>query len=207
MMHISQTTFNKIFPNAIAGIYKAISDNIEKAGCITKAQQAMFIAQCGHETRGFTRFCESMNYSVAGLRETFRKYFTLAQAQKYGYVKNKAGAVIQKADQVSIANIAYANRMGNGNQATGDGWKYRGRGLPHLTGKDNYLRFQKWLGKSIMPEEVSTDLDLIVKSGVWFWLDKDLANCTSVEKATLRVNGGTNGLEERCKLYRDLMVS
>ena len=58
-----------------------------------------------------------------------------------------------------------------------------------------------------MPEEVSTDLDLIVKSGVWFWLDKDLANCTSVEKATLRINGGTNGLEERCKLYRDLMVS
>ena len=205
-MLISKERFNKVFPNAVSGMYDAIDKQITVAGCITKAQQAMFIAQCGHETRGFTRFRESMNYSVAGLRETFRKYFTLAQAQKYGYVKNKAGAVIQKADQASIANIAYANRMGNGNQASGDGWKYIGRGLPHLTGKDNYLRFQKWLGKSIMPEEVSTDLDLIVKSGVWFWLDKDLANCTSVEKATLRINGGTNGLEERCKLYRDLMV-
>lgn len=205
-MLISKERFNKVFPGAVSGMYDAIDKQIAVAGCITKPQQAMFIAQCGHETRGFTRFSESMNYSVAGLRETFRKYFTPAQAQKYGYVKNKAGVVIQKADQASIANIAYANRMGNGNQASGDGWKYRGRGLPHLTGKDNYLRFQKWLGKSIIPEEVSTDLDLIVKSGVWFWLDKDLANCTSVEKATLRINGGTNGLEERCKLYRDLMV-
>lgn len=205
-MLISKERFNKVFPNAVSGMYDAIDKQIAVAGCITKPQQAMFIAQCGHETRGFTRFRESMNYSVTGLRETFRKYFTLAQAQKYGYVKNKAGVVIQKADQESIANIAYANRMGNGNQASGDGWKYIGRGLPHLTGKDNYIRFQKWLGKSIMPEEVSTDLDLIVKSGVWFWLDKDLANCTSVEKATLRINGGTNGLEERCKLYRDLMV-
>ena len=205
-MLISEAVFNKVFPKAIKGMYQAIDKHIELAGCFNKQQQAMFLAQCGHETRGFTRFCENMNYSVSGLRETFRKYFTAAQAQKYGYVKNKAGVVTQKADQESIANIAYANRMGNGNQATGDGWKYRGRGLPHLTGKDNYLRFQKWLGKSIMPEEVSTDLDLIVKSGVWFWLDKDLANCNSVEKVTVRVNGGTNGLEERCKLYRDLMV-
>lgn len=206
-MLISKERFNKVFPNAASGMYEAIDKQIAIAGCISKPQQAMFLAQYGHETRGFTRFSESMNYSVDGLIETFRKYFTPAQAQKYGYIKNKAGVVIQKADQESIANIAYANRMGNGNQASGDGWKYRGRGLPHLTGKDNYLRFQKWLGKSIMPEEVSTDLDLIVKSGVWFWLDKDLANCNSVEKVTVRVNGGTNGLEERCKLYRDLMVS
>lgn len=205
-MLVSKERFNKVFPNATSGMYEAIDKQIAIAGCISKPQQAMFLAQYGHETRGFTRFSESMNYSVDGLIETFRKYFTPAQAQKYGYIKNKAGVVIQKADQESIANIAYANRMGNGNQASGDGWKYRGRGLPHLTGKDNYGKFQKWLGKNIQPEELSTNLDLAIKAGVWYWLVNGLASLDSVQKVTVRVNGGTNGLEDRCKLYRALMV-
>ena len=205
-MLISEAVFNKVFPRAIRGMYQAIDKYIELAGCFNKQQQAMFIAQCGHETRGFTRFCESMNYSVAGLRETFRKYFTLAQAQKYGYVKNKAGVVIQKADQASIANIAYANRMGNGDQATGDGWKYRGRGLIQITGKDNYIRFSRWLGDTITPDEVSSNLDLAVKAAVWYWIFNELATLDSVQKVTIRINGGTNGLEDRCKLYRALMV-
>lgn len=205
-MLISKERFNKVFPNAASGMYEAIDKQIAIAGCISKPQQAMFLSQYGHETRGFTRFSESMNYSVDGLIETFRKYFTPAQAQKYGYIKNKAGVVIQKADQESIANIAYANRMGNGNQASGDGWKYRGRGLPHLTGKENYGKFQKWLGKNIQPEELSTNLDLAIKAGVWYWLVNGLASLDSVQKVTVRVNGGTNGLEDRCKLYRALMV-
>lgn len=205
-MLVSKERFNKVFPNAASGMYEAIDKQIAIAGCISKPQQAMFLAQYGHETRGFTRFSESMNYSVDGLIETFHKYFTPAQAQKYGYIKNKAGVVIQKADQESIANIAYANRMGNGNQASGDGWKYRGRGLPHLTGKDNYGKFQKWLGKNIQPEELSTNLDLAIKAGVWYWLVNGLASLDSVQKVTVRVNGGTNGLEDRCKLYRALMV-
>lgn len=205
-MLVSKERFNKVFPNAASGMYEAIDKQIAIAGCISKPQQAMFLAQYGHETRGFTRFSESMNYSVDGLIETFRKYFTPAQAQKYGYIKNKAGVVIQKADQESIANIAYANRMGNGNQASGDGWKYRGRGLPHLTGKENYGKFQQWLGKNIQPEELSTNLDLAIKAGVWYWLVNGLASLDSVQKVTVRVNGGTNGLEDRCKLYRALMV-
>lgn len=205
-MLVSKERFNKVFPNAASGMYEAIDKQIAIAGCISKPQQAMFLAQYGHETRGFTRFSESMNYSVDGLIETFRKYFTPAQAQKYGYIKNKAGVVIQKADQASIANIAYANRMGNGNQASGDGWKYRGRGLPHLTGKENYGKFQKWLGKDIQPEELSTNIDLAIKAGVWYWLVNGLASLDSVQKVTVRVNGGTNGLEDRCKLYRALMV-
>lgn len=205
-MLVSKERFNKVFPDAASGMYEAIDKQIAIAGCISKPQQAMFLAQYGHETRGFTRFSESMNYSVDGLIETFRKYFTPAQAQKYGYIKNKAGVVIQKADQESIANIAYANRMGNGNQASGDGWKYRGRGLPHLTGKENYGKFQKWLGKNIQPEELSTNLDLAIKAGVWYWLVNGLASLDSVQKVTVRVNGGTNGLEDRYKLYRALMV-
>ena len=194
-MLISKERFNKVFPNAVSGMYDAIDKQIAVAGCITKPQQAMFIAQYGHETQGYTRLSENLNYSANGLVNVFRKYFpTLNLAKQY---ERKSQA---------IANKVYANRMGNGSEASGDGWKYRGRGLPHLTGKDNYGKFQAWLGKTVEPEELSTDLNLAIKAGVWYWLANGLANLGSVEKVTVRINGGTNGLEERCKLYRDLMV-
>ena len=195
MMLISKERFNKVFPNAVSGMYDAIDKQIAVAGCITKPQQAMFLAQYGHETQGYTRLSENLNYSANGLVNVFRKYFpTLSLAQQY---ERKPQA---------IANKVYANRMGNGSEARGDGWKYRGRGLPHVTGKDNYGKFQAWLGKSIEPEELSTDLSLAVKAGVWYWVANGLASLGSVEKVTVRINGGTNGLEERCKLYRALMV-
>lgn len=176
-------------------MYDAIDKQIAVAGCITKPQQAMFLAQYGHETQGYTRLSENLNYSANGLVNVFRKYFpTLSLAKQY---ERKPQA---------IANKVYANRMGNGSEASGDGWKYRGRGLPHLTGKDNYGKFQAWLGKTVDPEELSTDLNLAIKAGVWYWLANGLANLGSVEKVTVRINGGTNGLEDRCKLYRALMV-
>ena len=195
MMLISKERFNKVFPNAVSGMYDAIDKQIAVAGCITKPQQAMFLAQYGHETQGYTRLSENLNYSANGLVNVFRKYFpTLNLAKQY---ERKPQA---------IANKVYANRMGNGSETSGDGWKYRGRGLPHLTGKDNYGKFQAWLGKTIDPEELSTDLNLAIKAGVWYWLANGLANLGSVEKVTVRINGGTNGLEDRCKLYRALMV-
>lgn len=194
-MLISKERFNKVFPNAVSGMYDAIDKQIAVAGCITKPQQAMFLAQYGHETQGYTRLSENLNYSANGLVNVFRKYFpTLNLAKQY---ERKPQA---------IANKVYANRMGNGSEASGDGWKYRGRGLPHLTGKDNYGKFQAWLGKTVDPEELSTDLNLAIKAGVWYWLANGLANLGSVEKVTVRINGGTNGLEDRCKLYRALMV-
>lgn len=194
-MLISKERFNKVFPNAVSGMYDAIDKQIAVAGCITKPQQAMFLAQYGHETQGYTRLSENLNYSANGLVNVFRKYFpTLSLAKQY---ERKPQA---------IANKVYANRMGNGSEASGDGWKYRGRGLPHLTGKDNYGKFQAWLGKTVDPEELSTDLNLAIKAGVWYWLANGLANLGSVEKVTVRINGGTNGLEDRCKLYRALMV-
>lgn len=193
-MLISKERFNKVFPNAVSGMYDAIDKQIAVAGCITKPQQAMFLAQYGHETQGYTRLSENLNYSANGLVNVFRKYFpTLSLAKQY---ERKPQA---------IANKVYANRMGNGSEASGDGWKYRGRGLPHLTGKDNYGKFQAWLGKTVDPEELSTDLNLAIKAGVWYWLANGLANLGSVEKVTVRINGGTNGLEDRCKLYRALM--
>lgn len=194
-MLISKERFNKVFPNAVSGMYDAIDKQIAVAGCITKPQQAMFLAQYGHETQGYTRLSENLNYSANGLVNVFHKYFpTLSLAQQY---ERKPQA---------IANKVYANRMGNGSEASGDGWKYRGRGLPHVTGKDNYGKFQAWLGKTVDPEELSTDLNLAIKAGVWYWLANGLANLGSVEKVTVRINGGTNGLEDRCKLYRALMV-
>lgn len=194
-MLISKERFNKVFPNAVSGMYDAIDKQIAVAGCITKPQQAMFLAQYGHETQGYTRLSENLNYSANGLVNVFRKYFpTLLLAKQY---ERKPQA---------IANKVYANRMGNGSEASGDGWKYKGRGLPHVTGKDNYGKFQEWLGKPIEPEELSTDLSLAVKAGVWYWVANGLASLGSVEKVTVRINGGTNGLEERCKLYRALMV-
>ena len=194
-MLISKERFNKVFPNAVSGMYDAIDKQIAVAGCITKPQQAMFIAQYGHETQGYTRLSENLNYSANGLVNVFRKYFTTLNLAKQYERKPQA-----------IANKVYANRMGNGSETSGDGWKYRGRGLPHLTGKDNYGKFQAWLGKTVDPEELSTDLNLAIKAGVWYWLANGLANLGSVEKVTVRINGGTNGLEERCKLYRALMV-
>lgn len=194
-MLISKERFNKVFPNAVSGMYDAIDKQIAVAGCITKPQQAMFLAQYGHETQGYTRLSENLNYSANGLVNVFRKYFpTLSLAKQY---ERKPQA---------IANKVYANRMGNGSEASGDGWKYRGRGLPHLTGKDNYGKFQAWLGKTVDPEELSTDLNLAIKAGVWYWLVNGLASLGSVEKVTVRINGGINGLEDRCKLYRALMV-
>lgn len=194
-MLISKERFNKVFPDAVSGMYDAIDKQIAVAGCITKPQQAMFLAQYGHETQGYTRLSENLNYSANGLVNVFRKYFpTLLLAKQY---ERKPQA---------IANKVYANRMGNGSEASGDGWKYRGRGLPHVTGKDNYGKFQAWLGKTVEPEELSTDLNLAIKAGVWYWVVNGLASLGSVEKVTVRINGGTNGLEERCKLYRALMV-
>ncbi|HHF1573266.1 TPA: glycoside hydrolase family 19 protein [Haemophilus influenzae] len=195
-MMISEETFNKIFPHAVKGVYQAISVQIEKAGCVTKMQQAMFLAQCGHESGGFTRFKENLNYSWLGLSKTFRKYFPdPLTAKKY-----------ERKPEL-IANRVYANRLGNGDEKSGDGWKYRGRGLIQITGKDNYAAFRKWLGRDIEPEDVAGNLDLSVKTAVWYWKCYELADLNSVEKVTRRINGGLNGIDERCKLYRALMVT
>ncbi|NMR53017.1 hypothetical protein A0R67_03975 [Pasteurella multocida subsp. multocida] len=193
-MHITETTFNSVFPRARRGVYQVIAENIEEAGCVTKTQQAMFLAQCGHESAGFSMFSENLNYSEYALLQVFRKYFNVTTAKQYAR------------NQQMIANRVYANRMGNGDEASGDGWRYRGRGIVQITGKNNYTAFKAWLGRDINIDDIATNMDLAVKAGVWFWIRNEIADVTSVEKATRRVNGGLNGLEERVNLYRRLMV-
>ena len=195
-MLISEAVFNKVFPRAIKGMYQAIDKHIELAGCFNKQQQAMFLAQCGHETGGFTALSENLNYSADGLMKVFRKYFPNP---------NIARQYERKADK--IASRVYANRMGNGPEETMDGWNYRGRGLIQITGKSNYIKFAQWLGEAINPKEVSSNLDLAVKSAVWYWIFNDLAMIDSVQKVTLRINGGTNGLDGRCRLFHELMTA
>ena len=206
---LTEQKFNKLYTKALPGIYQEIIQNVQKAGIQTDNQLAMFIAQCAHESAGFQKFQENLNYSSDGLRKTFPKYFPGTTSQKYGYIKNKAGAIVQKADQAGIANIVYANRMGNGPASTGDGWKYRGRGVVQLTGKDNYTRFQKWLNDPEIlsnPDKILSSAKLIVLTGVFFWDVNKLQGISDFVLLTKRVNGGTIGLEDRTREYKELLA-
>jgi putative chitinase len=163
----------------------------------TPQRIAAFIAQCSHESGGFTALQENLNYKPATLRKLFGKYFpTDALAEEYCSKPNK---------QAAIANRVYASRMGNGDEASGDGYKYRGRGLIQLTGKSNYIAFADSL--EISPEEASDYLATFegaAQSACWFWEANNLnqwADKGDIVTLTKRINGGTIGLEDRIKHY------
>lgn len=163
----------------------------------TPQRIAAFIAQCSHESAGFTALRENLNYRAATLRKIFPKYFPDDQtAQHYANLPNK---------QAAIANRVYANRMGNGPEASGDGYRYCGRGLIQLTGKDNYSWFAASLGITV--EEASEYLETFegaAQSACWFWETNKLnqwADAGDILTLTKRINGGTIGLEDRIKHY------
>jgi len=163
----------------------------------TRKRIAAFIAQCAHESGGFTVLQENLNYRWQTLRKIFPKYFPDdATAQRYASLKNK---------QEVIANRVYANRMGNGNESSGDGWRYRGRGLIQLTGRDNYAWFAASL--SITPEEAAeycVTFEGALQSACWFWENNNLnkwADAGDIITLTKRINGGTIGLEDRIHHY------
>lgn len=168
---------------------------------VTYSRIASFLAQTIHESAGYNRLSENLNYSVEGLLKTFPKYFNLSLAKQYARQPER------------IANRVYANRMGNGPEESGDGWKYRGRGLIQLTGKDNYrnfythtlntLNFEDW-----NPSEVATQKELTVQSALWFWKKaqlNDFADKNDIKGMTKRINGGYNGLEERIHLFNNIL--
>lgn len=156
----------------------------------TPKRVASFLAQCGHESGGFVFISENLNYSASGLMKVFPKYFP-TQELANAYAKNP-----QK-----IANRVYASRMGNGDEASGDGFKYRGRGLIQLTGKDNYFWFAASL--EITPEEASEytqTFEGAAQSACWFWETNKLnalADANDFVTMTKRINGGTIGLKDR----------
>jgi len=163
----------------------------------TPRRMAAFIAQCAHESGGFMVLKENLNYKAATLRKIFPKYFPNDQiANDYASRPNK---------QVAIASKVYANRMGNGDEASQDGWKFCGRGLIQLTGKSNYQSFADSLEMDIndVPEYLAT-FEGAAQSACWFWETNKLnqwADAGDILTLTKRINGGTIGLEDRIKHY------
>ena len=165
---------------------------------INTAQRiAAFIAQCSHESAGFTALKENLNYRAPTLRKIFPKYFPDdAIANHYASLPNK---------QAAIANKVYANRMGNGDENSGDGYRFCGRGLIQLTGRENYSWFAASLDISV--EEASEYLQTFegaAQSACWFWETNKLnqwADAGDILTLTKRINGGTIGLEDRKKHY------
>jgi putative chitinase len=165
----------------------------------TPVRQAMFLSQLAHESGSFRAVEENLNYSVQGLRSVFRKYFPDDEiAAQYARQPEK------------IANRVYANRMGNGDEASGDGWKFRGRGLIQLTGKDNYTAFSLQANnEAIIKPELVAQPELAAESAGWFWLINGLnklADTGDVKTVTRRINGGFNGLADREAKYNKLMT-
>jgi putative chitinase len=163
----------------------------------TPQRIAAFIAQCAHESGEFTTLKENLNYRAPTLRKLFSKYFpTDALAEEYCAKPNK---------QEAIASRIYASRMGNGDEASGDGYKYCGRGLIQLTGKSNYVAFADSL--EITPEEASEYLATFegaAQSACWFWETNNLnkwADVGDILTLTKKINGGTIGLEDRIAHY------
>lgn len=196
---ITPENFKALFPRSKnpAGWCAALADLFPLYGLKTPRQRAMFIAQCGHESAGWSVFSENLNYSAAGLRKTFKKHFPTAEI---------AAAYARQPER--IANRAYANRMGNGPEESGDGWKYRGRGLIQLTGRSNYMAFSMdTTGTTVIadnPDVVAKDVEMCLKSAFWYWKIHNLnepAEAGDVKTVTLRINGGINGLPERTALY------
>lgn len=163
-----------------------------------KQRAAAFLAQTAHESGGFNFVKENLNYSADGLQKIFKKYFPdAALAQQYARQPEK------------IANRVYANRMGNGDEASGDGYRFCGRGLIQLTGRNNYTKFAQDLGISI--EECVAYMettDGAVSSAGWFWDNNNLNQyCDSGDFVTLtkRINGGTIGLADRQHHYEVML--
>lgn len=165
---------------------------------LTPIRAAHFFAQTAHETGGFKTFSENLNYSVDGLQKIFGKYFPGNLEESYAKNPQK------------IANRVYASRMGNGDEKSGDGWKFRGRGALQLTGKDNYQAFANYLKKP----EIMTNPDLVAteyafesamfffdRNKLWSICDKGI-NDAAILALTRRINGGTIGLPHRNELTK-----
>jgi putative chitinase len=175
------------------GTYKAARDFFK----LTNNQAAHFFGQCAHESGNFKAFQENLNYSADGLNKIFPKYFVKAGRNAAPYARKPE----------KIANVVYSGRMGNGNEASGDGWKFRGRGPIQLTGKSNYTLFAQDIGRPDVltnPDIVATELAF--ESALWFFrkngllaiADKGVTDAV-ITQITKRVNGGTHGLDDRLK--------
>jgi putative chitinase len=179
-------------------VISQIPDTAAKFNITNNLRLAHFLAQCGHESGGFKAVSENVNYSAAGLKGIFGKYFPGNLAESYARNPQK------------IASRVYGGRMGNGPEATGDGYKFRGRGFIQLTGKNNYTQFSKFIGEDCVanPDLVATKYPLASaafffdSNKLWAICDKGADNAT-ITAVTKRVNGGTIGLADRIKHFNE----
>jgi putative chitinase len=176
-----------------AQVLSEIPSVIEKFSIDSPLRLAHFLSQCAHESGNFKAVTENLNYGAAGLRSIFGKYF-----------KDDVSAKAYERKPEKIANKVYASRMGNGDEASGDGWKFRGRGYIQLTGKDNYSQFDKVVEDDILanPDLIATKYPLMSaafffeKNSLWKICDGG-ADKEDVIALTKRINGGTHGLDDR----------
>jgi len=172
----------------------ALNKLLPDYGIDTPERVAAFLAQCAHESGNFVFLKENLNYRAESLMRTWPRHFpTMDIATQYARQPER------------IANRAYANRMGNGDEASGDGWRYAGKGLIQLTGKNNYEAFAESIETPV--EEIPAYLETFegaVQSACWFWESNNLnqwADKGDILTLTKRINGGTSGLEDRVKHY------
>ena len=187
--HIKQIFPKYKYPEDLA---EALTESFDKYEINTVNRAAGFLAQCGHESAGFTVLKENLNYSAEGLTKIFKKYFpTLESAQPYARNPEK------------IANKVYANRMGNRDEASGDGYRFRGRGCIQLTGHANYFHAGQACGEDFVmqPDLVATPRYAAMTAG-WFWDTHKLnqyADRQDFLMMTKKINGGTIGLDDRIR--------
>lgn len=196
-MNLTQASLASMLPGNknISALFEALENVLSKYEINTVNRVAGFLAQCGHESLDFTVLKENLNYSADGLNKIFPKYFKNAGRDASEYARNPE----------KIANVVYANRMGNGDTASGDGYKYRGRGAIQLTGKENYTSFAQSIGMSLAESVDYTEtLQGAIESACWYWKSKKLnVTCDDddIVSMTKKINGGTIGLEDRKKHY------
>lgn len=191
----TEDSLKQIMPNAkvedIDHYLDALNSKMQIYDINTPLRAAHFIAQLAHESGSFKYRYENLNYSAKALRAVFGKYFPTDELAEE-YARNPE----------RIANRVYANRMNNGNEASGDGWKYRGRGLIQLTGKENYTKCGDTLKIDLVnkPDLLAQDANAAVAAACWFWDSRKLngfADQDNIMTITKLINGGYNGLEDR----------
>jgi putative chitinase len=213
-----------------AGVSKELAERwlphvqaaFDRFGINTERQVAAWIAQCAHESAGFKMLTENLNYSADTMAVVWPTRFAVQEPDpkrpgktrakkdaKGKNIPNKFALALHRQPEL-IANTVYANRMGNGNIESGDGWRHRGMGLKQLTGKDNQRRCGQALGVDFVtnPEKL-LEPEYAALSAAWFWAENKcgpLADSGDFVALTKRINGGTIGLEDRQKRYKAVLA-
>ncbi len=195
--------FKSWFPNCVKSqeFVENLNSILPKHNIDSKQRVCAFLAQCGHESGGFTIFIENLNYSKEGLLRVFPKYFNEKDAETFAR------------KPIDIANRVYANRMGNGDVSSGDGYRYRGRGIMQITGKANYSSFSQWaMGNThfVTNPDIVAQPSWAITSACWYWSKNDLNRFVDKDDfkgLTKAINGGYNGLDDRVNIYNKLMSS